>query len=46
MVTHDERLVRMVCTELWVCKGGEVRVLEGGIDEYKALVNKELEEQS
>ena len=43
LVSHDERLIRMVCKELWVCSGGTVSALEGGFDEYKAIVRKEIE---
>ena len=43
LVSHDERLIRMVCKELWVCSGGTVKALEGGFDEYKAIVRKEIE---
>lgn len=42
LVSHDERLIRMVCQELWVCGDRTVRSVEGGIDEYKKLVLKEL----
>ena len=45
LVSHDERLIRVICKELWVCSSGEVRVLEGGIDEYKEIVNQELAQQ-
>lgn len=31
-----------VCKELWVCANGTVTSLEGGIEEYKRLVLKEL----
>ncbi len=31
-----------VCKELWVCANGTVTSLEGGIEEYKKLVLKEL----
>lgn len=44
LVSHDERLIRMVCKELWVCGDGTVKSVEGGIDEYKKLVLKELAE--
>lgn len=44
LVSHDERLIRMVCQELWVCANGTVTSLEGGIEEYKKLVLKELAE--
>ncbi|XP_003701268.1 ATP-binding cassette sub-family F member 3 [Megachile rotundata] len=43
LVSHDERLIRMVCTELWVCTQGSVRCIEGGFDEYRKIVEKELE---
>ena len=45
LVSHDERLVRMLCDELWLCKDGSVRRLQGGLDEYKSLVASELQEQ-
>ncbi|XP_076757714.1 ATP-binding cassette sub-family F member 3 isoform X2 [Xylocopa sonorina] len=43
LVSHDERLIRMVCTELWVCAEGSVRCIEGGFDEYRRIIEKELE---
>lgn len=43
LVSHDERLIRMVCTELWVCGECSVRCIEGGFDEYRKIVEKELE---
>ncbi|BFZ23443.1 hypothetical protein BsWGS_26482 [Bradybaena similaris] len=43
LVSHDERLIRNICKELWVVSGGKVTSLEGGIDEYKRLVLMELE---
>ena len=43
LVSHDERLIRMVCTELWVCTQGSVRCIEGGFDEYRRIIEKELE---
>lgn len=42
LVSHDERLIHMVCKELWVCANGTVTSLDGGIEEYKRLVLKEL----
>ncbi|XP_063233025.1 ATP-binding cassette sub-family F member 3 [Bacillus rossius redtenbacheri] len=42
LVSHDERLIRMVCKELWVCGGGSVRSVEGGFDEYRRIVEREL----
>ncbi|XP_047488905.1 ATP-binding cassette sub-family F member 3-like [Penaeus chinensis] len=43
LVSHDERLIRMVCTELWVCGDKQVVCMEGGFDEYRALVEKEIQ---
>jgi ATP-binding cassette subfamily F protein 3 len=34
----------MVCKELWVCAGGSVRSIEGGFDEYRKMVQRELQE--
>ncbi|EFX77465.1 hypothetical protein DAPPUDRAFT_247555 [Daphnia pulex] len=35
LVSYDERLIRMICKELWVCAGdGSVRSIEGGFDEH------------
>ncbi|XP_047113590.1 ATP-binding cassette sub-family F member 3 [Schistocerca piceifrons] len=45
LVSHDERLIRMVCKELWVCGGGKVKSIEGGFDEYRKIVERELEAQ-
>lgn len=33
----------MVCKELWVCGNGSVQSIEGGFDEYRKVVEKELE---
>lgn len=43
LVSHDERLIRMVCNELWVCGNGSVKSIEGGFDEYRKIVEQELE---
>ncbi|XP_015379543.1 PREDICTED: ATP-binding cassette sub-family F member 3 [Diuraphis noxia] len=44
LVSHDERLIRMVCKELWVCGGGTVKSIEGGFNEYRKIVERELAE--
>ncbi|XKL66256.1 hypothetical protein PGB90_009676 [Kerria lacca] len=44
LVSHDERLIRKVCKELWVCGKGTVKSIEGGFDEYRKIVEKELAE--
>lgn len=43
LVSHDERLIQMVCTELWVCGEGSVHCIEEGFDEYRKIIEKELE---
>ncbi|XP_011208050.1 ATP-binding cassette sub-family F member 3 [Bactrocera neohumeralis] len=43
LVSHDERLIKVVCKELWVCGNRTVRGMEGGLDEYKREVYKEIE---
>lgn len=45
LVSHDERLVKSVCKELWVCADGTVTSVEGGFEEYRAMVERELEAQ-
>ncbi|KAI7815050.1 ABC subfamily F member 3 [Rhyzopertha dominica] len=46
LVSHDERLIRMVCKELWICGNGSVKSIEGGFDEYRKIVEQELESQN
>lgn len=39
IVSHDERFIKAVCTELWVCEGGSLKKFQGeGIREYKEYV--------
>uniref|UniRef100_A0A0X3PWD2 ATP-binding cassette sub-family F member 3 n=1 Tax=Schistocephalus solidus TaxID=70667 RepID=A0A0X3PWD2_SCHSO len=55
LVSHDERLISSVCNEIWVCsrchfgppeegQGSRVKVLKGGLEEYKSAVHKQLDE--
>ncbi|XP_072943679.1 ATP-binding cassette sub-family F member 3 [Epargyreus clarus] len=46
LVSHDERLLRVVCKEFWVCGNGSVTNIEGGFDEYRRIVERELEAQN
>ena len=46
LVSHDERLIRMICKEMWVCVNQNIVVLEGGMDAYKKLVEAELADQN
>lgn len=43
LVSHDERLIRLVCKELWVCSNGTVKSMDGGFDEYRRVVEMEIE---
>jgi len=43
LVSHDERLLKMVCQELWVCSKGKVYSLEGGLDAYRKIVEIEMQ---
>ncbi|KAL4220972.1 ATP-binding cassette sub- F member 3 [Mactra antiquata] len=45
LVSHDERLIKMVCEELWVVRDKKVLSLEGGFPEYKKIVEEELKAQ-
>ncbi|KAK2557617.1 ATP-binding cassette sub-family F member 3 [Acropora cervicornis] len=42
MVTHDERLVRAVCKEVWMCSNGSVIRQDGGFDQYRKLLEDQL----
>lgn len=43
LVSHDERLIQLVCQELWVCGNKKVRAIEGGFAQYRKLVEEELD---
>uniref|UniRef100_A0A674A835 ATP-binding cassette sub-family F member 3 n=1 Tax=Salmo trutta TaxID=8032 RepID=A0A674A835_SALTR len=45
LVSHDERLIRMVCRELWVCEHGNVRRVEGGFDEYRDILQEQFRKE-
>jgi len=45
LVSHDERLIELVCKELWVVKDAGVRRLDGGLGEYRAIIEEELAAQ-
>ncbi|XP_038605425.1 ATP-binding cassette sub-family F member 3 isoform X1 [Tachyglossus aculeatus] len=42
LVSHDERFIRLVCQELWVCEGGGVTRIEGGFDQYRDLLQEQF----
>ncbi|XP_027731151.1 ATP-binding cassette sub-family F member 3 isoform X1 [Vombatus ursinus] len=42
LVSHNERFIRLVCQELWVCEGGGVTRIEGGFDQYRDLLQEQF----
>lgn len=42
LVSHDERLIAAVCTEMWLCRAKDVRAIEGGLATYKKLLEEEF----
>jgi len=38
LVSHDERLIQLVCDEIWVVGDGKVEYFDGDFEDYKALV--------
>ncbi|XP_061097924.1 ATP-binding cassette sub-family F member 3-like [Conger conger] len=45
LVSHDERMIRLVCRELWVCETGKVRRVEGGFDEYRDVLEEQFRKE-
>lgn len=45
LVSHDERLIRLVCKELWVCEGGQVCRLDGGFDQYRDALHEQFKKE-
>lgn len=43
LVSHDERLITLICKELWLCKDGTVKSIDGGYDVYRKLIEAELD---
>ncbi len=43
LVSHDERLIQLVCKELWLCRNGSIKSIEGGYEQYRKLIEEELE---
>jgi len=42
LVSHDERLITTVCTDLWVCGDGTVKPFNGDFDAYKKTIEIEF----
>ncbi|XP_061493475.1 ATP-binding cassette sub-family F member 3 isoform X1 [Rhineura floridana] len=45
LVSHDERFIRLVCQELWVCGNGTVQRIEGGFDEYRDILQEQFRKE-
>ncbi|XP_041655477.1 ATP-binding cassette sub-family F member 3 [Cheilinus undulatus] len=45
LVSHDERLIRLVCRELWVCESGKVSRIDGGFDEYRDILQEQFRKE-
>jgi ATP-binding cassette subfamily F protein 3 len=43
LVSHDELLIKRICTDAWLCRNGSVISLEYGFDQYKKLIESELQ---
>ena len=43
LVSHDELLIKRLCTEAWLCFNGRVIALENGFQQYKKLIEKDLQ---
>ncbi|CAF3410757.1 unnamed protein product [Rotaria sp. Silwood1] len=43
LVSHDELLIKRICTEAWLCRNGSVIALENGFEQYKKLIESELQ---
>ncbi|KAJ8357831.1 hypothetical protein SKAU_G00206250 [Synaphobranchus kaupii] len=45
LVSHDERMIRLVCKELWVCEAGKVKRVDGGFDEYRDVLQEQFRKE-
>ncbi|KAH0624289.1 hypothetical protein JD844_007986 [Phrynosoma platyrhinos] len=45
LVSHDERFIRLVCQELWVCGDGTVKRIDGGFDEYRDILQEQFRKE-
>ncbi|XP_077343842.1 ATP-binding cassette sub-family F member 3 [Lithobates pipiens] len=45
LVSHDERFIRIVCQELWICENGSVTRIEGGFDEYRDILQEQFQKE-
>ncbi|NWR78254.1 ABCF3 protein, partial [Centropus unirufus] len=45
LVSHDERFIRLVCQELWVCENATVTRIEGGFDQYRDILKEQFQKE-
>ncbi|XP_030312067.1 ATP-binding cassette sub-family F member 3 isoform X3 [Calypte anna] len=45
LVSHDERFIRLVCQELWVCENSTVTRIEGGFDQYRDILQEQFRKE-
>ncbi|NWU69217.1 ABCF3 protein, partial [Pterocles burchelli] len=45
LVSHDERFIRLVCQELWVCENTTVTRIEGGFDQYRDILKEQFRKE-
>ncbi|KAM9279198.1 ATP-binding cassette sub-family F member 3 isoform 3-T3 [Morus bassanus] len=45
LVSHDERFIRLVCRELWVCEKATVTRIEGGFDQYRDILKEQFQKE-
>jgi ATP-binding cassette subfamily F protein 3 len=42
VVTHDQRLITLVCNEMWICENGTIEVFEGDFEQYRKKLGDEV----
>ncbi|XP_010169723.2 ATP-binding cassette sub-family F member 3 [Antrostomus carolinensis] len=45
LVSHDERFIRLVCQELWVCENATVTRIEGGFEQYRDILKEQFRKE-
>ena len=41
-MSHDQHLIHLCTTEVWLCKDQTVHRLEGGLEQYKTEIENEF----
>ena len=42
LVSHDQHLIEACATEVWLTKDNNVRRIEGGLKEYRTIIEAEF----